>query len=40
LEKVRNGKPGEWQMEWSEGRFNLMDMPVPAIERELNIKVG
>lgn len=24
LEKVRNGKPGEWHMEWKAGRFRLL----------------
>jgi protein ImuA len=27
LVKVRNGKPGKWQMEWNEGRFKLTRNP-------------
>ncbi|MCF2505706.1 Error-prone repair protein ImuA [Dyadobacter sp. CY107] len=28
LLKVRNGEPGEWEMEWSEGRFNYLEKEV------------
>jgi protein ImuA len=24
LQKVRNGKPGNWQVEWSAGEFRLL----------------
>ncbi|MCF2499239.1 ImuA family protein [Dyadobacter chenhuakuii] len=28
LLKVRNGEPGEWKMEWSDGRFNYLEQEV------------
>lgn len=31
LLKVRNGKPGSWDLSWKQGRFHFADMPVPLI---------
>jgi len=31
LLKIRNGKPGIWQMEWSDNRFNLIGRPIPSL---------
>jgi protein ImuA len=31
LLKIRNGKPGVWQMEWANQRFNDISKPVPFI---------
>lgn len=39
LIKVRNGKPGTWEMEWVEGRFRITQKPA-AIIRELQQKTG
>lgn len=30
LEKVRNGRPGTWQLEWSDGGFRRVSTAVPA----------
>jgi len=30
LLKVRNGKPGKWQLEWSSGQFHLLAPTMPA----------
>jgi protein ImuA len=32
LLKVRNGKPGSWQIEWAEGKFNPVYENVPMVE--------
>jgi len=32
LLKVRNGKPGKWQMQWTAGRFELVQQPAISIE--------
>lgn len=39
LIKVRNGKPGTWEMEWMERRFQIVPKPA-AIIRELQQKAG
>lgn len=31
LQKVRNGKPGSWEMEWKGGRFHLVQKPLLAV---------
>ena len=39
LLKVRNGKPGTWQMEWAAGRFHPIQLLTPVLE-ELQMKTG
>jgi protein ImuA len=34
LLKVRNGKPGNWQLEWANGRFNEVIMKRSSIPEE------
>lgn len=29
LQKIRNGRPGAWQIGWTSGRFHFMDKPMP-----------
>lgn len=33
LEKIRNGQPGSWQVEWSAGRFHLLAQQELLLER-------
>jgi protein ImuA len=40
LQKIRNGKPGIWQIEWSDQRFNHIAEPVPSIIPEPKRKTG
>jgi len=40
LLKIRNGKPGVWQMEWSDNRFNPISKPIPCIIAEPKRKTG
>jgi len=40
LLKIRNGKPGAWQMEWSDHRFNHVSKPIPSIIPEPKRKTG
>ncbi|HEY4286516.1 MAG TPA: Error-prone repair protein ImuA [Puia sp.] len=40
LLKIRNGKPGTWQMEWSEGRFQPVFETIPALIVEAKRKTG
>ena len=40
LLKIRNGKPGVWQMEWANQRFNHISKPVPFIVPEPKRKTG
>ena len=40
LLKIRNGKPGVWQMEWSDHRFNHISKPNPYIIPEPKRKTG
>ena len=39
LLKIRNGKPGAWQVEWAAGKFHLNN-EVAAIEFEQQKKTG
>ncbi|HEX5652297.1 MAG TPA: Error-prone repair protein ImuA [Chitinophagaceae bacterium] len=39
LIKIRNGHPGNWQIEWKAGRFNLITKLAP-ISRQLQKKTG
>jgi len=40
LEKVRNGRPGTWQVEWSAGRFQHLVLARPALSQEGLRKTG
>ena len=40
LLKIRNGKPGAWQIEWSDHRFNHISEPIPFIIPEPKRKTG
>jgi protein ImuA len=40
LQKIRNGKPGTWQLEWAAGRFCEVVESVPAILPESKRKTG
>ncbi|HLA59853.1 MAG TPA: hypothetical protein VK622_13860 [Puia sp.] len=40
LLKIRNGKPGAWQMEWSDHCFNYISKPIPSIIPEPKRKTG
>jgi protein ImuA len=40
LEKVRNGKPGNWQLEWSAGRFRVLSPTVPYLAQARRRKTG
>ena len=40
LEKIRNGQPGIWQMEWSAGRFRPIQPEVPALPQIQRRKTG
>jgi protein ImuA len=40
LLKIRNGKPGIWQIEWSDQRFNPISKPIPSIIPEPKRKTG
>ena len=40
LLKIRNGKPGVWQMEWANFRFNPIVKPIPYIVPETRRKTG
>ncbi|TLV02219.1 ImuA family protein [Dyadobacter luticola] len=40
LLKVRNGEPGEWNIEWSEGDFHLVPEQAAVVVREGLQKVG
>ena len=40
LLKIRNGKPGAWQMEWSDHRLNYISKPIPSIIPEPKRKTG
>jgi protein ImuA len=40
LLKIRNGKPGTWQMEWSDHCFNPISKPMPTIIAEPKRKTG
>jgi protein ImuA len=34
LEKIRNGRPGSWEMEWSAGRFHPLTARIPALPQQ------
>jgi protein ImuA len=40
LLKVRNGRPGKWQVEWSAGQFHVLIPARPAILQEPKRKTG
>jgi protein ImuA len=40
LLKIRNGKPGSWQLEWSGETFHYISEPVPSILPEPKRKTG
>ena len=40
LLKIRNGKPGAWQLEWSDHRLNHISKPIPSIIPEPKRKTG
>jgi protein ImuA len=40
LSKVRNGKPGSWNIEWKSGRFNEVLPEVATYQESYNLKVG
>jgi len=40
LEKVRNGRPGTWQVEWSAGRFHPAIQASPALRQDDLRKTG
>jgi protein ImuA len=40
LLKIRNGKPGEWQVEWSDHRLRFINKPIPVIIPEPKRKTG
>ena len=40
LQKVRNGKPGTWQVEWSAGRFQFSVPSIPVMQAEEQRQTG
>jgi protein ImuA len=40
LLKIRNGKPGNWQMEWAEGRFRPVYPAIPSLPQQERRKTG
>lgn len=40
LLKVRNGNPGSWKVEWSEGRFKAVTDTKEAVIRQESLKAG
>ena len=40
LQKIRNGKPGIWQVEWSAGRFQALHQPVTLTPLHPIRKIG
>jgi len=40
LEKIRNGKPGSWQVEWRPGKFHEISESLPSILLEPKRKTG
>ena len=40
LQKIRNGKPGSWQMEWVAGRFQSIQPAVSALPAAILRKTG
>ncbi|MGO4289259.1 ImuA family protein [Chitinophaga sp. RAB17] len=40
LEKIRNGKPGIWQVEWSAGRFRPVHQHIAVVPQQPIRKIG
>jgi protein ImuA len=40
LLKIRNGKPGSWQLEWKDGRFEPVGSAIPVLTEYHKRKVG
>jgi protein ImuA len=40
LQKIRNGKPGSWQMEWAAGRFRYLTENISSLLLEPSRKTG
>jgi protein ImuA len=40
LQKMRNGRPGSWQVEWRSGKFHELSESVPSIFSEPKRKTG
>ena len=40
LQKIRNGRPGTWQVEWRNGKFIELPESIPSIFSEPNRKTG
>jgi protein ImuA len=40
LQKIRNGKPGTWQIEWSSGKFRHISPIIASIPQEQKKKTG
>ncbi len=40
LLKIRNGKPGSWQVTWAAGHFEFNTLPVSILTEEENRKIG
>jgi len=40
LIKIRNGKPGSWQMEWAAGKFRHFSPIISSLPQEQNRKTG
>jgi len=40
LLKIRNGKPGQWEVEWSDHRFRFINKPISVIMPDLKTKTG
>ena len=40
LLKIRNGKPGSWQMEWAAGKFRHLSPIIASLPQEQNRKTG
>ncbi|WP_342087569.1 ImuA family protein [Dyadobacter sp. OTU695] len=35
LQKIRNGEPGEWEMQWTAGRFEYLPIEIPQTSKEV-----
>jgi protein ImuA len=40
LERIRNGHPGNWQLEWSAGRFQVLTPEIETRQQALHRKTG
>lgn len=36
LQKIRNGEPGEWEMQWAAGRFEYLPIEIPDASKEVS----